>query len=74
MSLDLHDQRVKLTPEAHVVLSAIARLTGEERSAICRQVLHEWALKKIGEVNLIRHLMECEGIAGHGGDLRGVGR
>lgn len=70
MSLDLHDQRVKLTAETHCVLSAIANSTGEDRSAICRQVLHQWAMAKVHEARLIEHNLENEGIAGTAGDRR----
>jgi predicted DNA-binding protein len=70
MSLDLHDQRVKLTPEAHAVLSAQTRLTGKDRSEICREILHAWALEKIKEFNLTRHALENEGIVGTSSDKR----
>lgn len=68
MSLDLHDQRIKLTPEAHCALGAEMRVTGKDRSEICREILHEWAMKKIHAARLTMHLLECEGIVGHKGD------
>ena len=64
MSLDIYDQRVKLTAETHAVLSVVAALTGDERSAICRQVLHEWAMKKVHEATLIQHKLDSEGLLG----------
>jgi hypothetical protein len=70
MSLELHDQRVKLTPEAHCVLAAEARATGKERSEICRQILHEWAMKKIHVAKLTLHNLDSEGIAWQPGDRR----
>jgi hypothetical protein len=68
MSLDLHDQRVKLTPEAHCALGAESRVTGKDRSELCREILHEWAMRKIHVAKLTLHNLDCEGISWHPGD------
>ncbi len=70
MSLDLHDQRVKLTPEAHCALGAEARISGKDRSELCREILHEWAMRRIHAAKLTMHLLECEGISGRAGDSK----
>ncbi len=69
MSLDLHDERVKLTPEAYCVLCAESKLTGETKSAIIRRVMHEmYALPAIHKAKLIQHNLENEGLTGKPGN------
>lgn len=68
MSLDLHDQRVKVTVETHCALEAERRISGKDRSEICREILHDWAMRRIHASKLTLHLLDCEGISGRPGD------
>lgn len=65
---DLRDLRAKITPEADQVLEAISRATGRDKSELVRDVLHEWAGKKLHEARLIHRLATREGSEGRGGE------
>lgn len=67
MSAELKDFRGKITAETDVVLEAINRTSGKDRSEIVRDVLHSWALQKIDEHSILAKLMHSEGIAGNSG-------
>ncbi len=67
MSLELRDQRVKISIETDVVLETVSRVTGRERSEICRQILHDWAVAKLHEYSMGCKLAASEGICGQGG-------
>lgn len=56
------DIRAKITPEAWCVIEAEHRSTGEDHSAIIREVLHGWASKKIDIARVTARLLEGEGI------------
>lgn len=58
----LKDFRGKITPETYCVIEAEHRLTGEDHSAIVREVLHGWASRKIQIAKVTARLMEAEGI------------
>lgn len=58
----LKDFRGKLTTETWCVIEAEHRLTGEDHSAIVREVLHAWASKRIHIAKVTARLMEAEGI------------
>ncbi|GAB3744920.1 hypothetical protein [Lysobacter olei] len=66
MAADLKDFRGKITPETWCVIEAEHRATGEDHSAIVRDVLHGWATKKIRAANLTAKLLAAEGITGEG--------
>lgn len=74
MSLPLVDCRCKITHEAHIVLESASRTAGVERSELIRDVLHEWALKKINEASLLDSLLKREGLAGIVQGLSGIAR
>lgn len=69
MSDVLRDFRGKISTEAWCVIEAEHRLTGNDHSAIVREVLHGWALKKIEESSVLHKLLASEGIAGKAGEL-----
>lgn len=69
MSLPLIDCRCKITHETHIVLESASRAAGVDRSELIRDVLHEWALKKISEASLLDSLLKREGL---GGVVQGV--
>ena len=62
------DLRAKITPEADQVLEAVSRASGREKSELVREVLHEWAGKKLHEATLIHRLSHREGSKGRGGE------
>lgn len=68
MSADLKDFRGKITPETWCVIEAEHRATGEDHSAIVRDVLHGWATRKIRAATLTARLLQAEGIGGKGGE------
>ena len=65
MSLDLKDFRGKITSLTWCYLEAEHRATGEDQSAIARDVLHEWAEKKHRAAIEAQKLMAVEGTSGN---------
>jgi hypothetical protein len=65
--LELRDIRAKVTIETDCVIEALSRTTGRERSEIVREVLAEWAQRKIHESTVLSRLLASEGIAGQHG-------
>lgn len=65
MDNELKDFRGKITTEAWCVIEAEHRTTGDDHSAIVRDVLHVWALTKISQASVLGKLMEAEGIVGN---------
>lgn len=61
MSAELKDFRGKITTETDAVLEAINRAEGRDKSEIAREVLHEWAVKKIHAATVIAKLLKGEG-------------
>lgn len=68
MSLELVDSRFKATQETDAVLEAMHRATGREKSEITREVMHEWAMKRVHESSLVTQLMKAKGLAGSVGE------
>jgi hypothetical protein len=64
VSADLKDFRGKITIETHCVLEAENRVTGEDKSVIARQVLHEWAVQKLQVAKVTDALLRSEGMPG----------
>jgi predicted transcriptional regulator len=58
---DLRDFRCRITPETGDVLDALAHVTGDDRAAIARQALHEWALGQIHRSTVILRVRRREG-------------
>lgn len=71
MSADLRDFRGKITAETWCALEAMHRATGQDHSAIVRDVLHRWASEQIGAATVLARLLEAEGIAGNAREGRG---
>jgi hypothetical protein len=69
MSSDLVDFRGKLTVEAMAMLEGEAAVTGDEKAAIVRKVLHAWAMKKMHAHKVAQRWLAVEGHAtpGRGG-------
>jgi hypothetical protein len=74
MSAELKDFRGKITVEAHCVLEAENRVTGEDKSEIVRKILHEWAIQKLECARVTDALLRIEGepgiVSGVSGSLR----
>lgn len=64
MSAELRDFRGKITVEADIALESMAQAFKRDKSDIAREVLHNWALRKIMEANVMARRMRAEGIAG----------
>lgn len=64
MALELKDFRGKITAETDCALEALHRVTGEDRAAIAREVLHKWALEQIKIHTILGRLMRAEGVVG----------
>jgi len=62
MSTPLKDFRGKITTETDCVLEAMNRVSGKDRSEIVREILHEWALGKLDEHNVLSRLLHAEGL------------
>ena len=71
MGVELKDFRCKITPEADCVLEAEARSTGRERQEIVREILHEWAERRIHGASMLDRLLRAEGLPGVSGGIRG---
>lgn len=69
MSSELRDFRGKITVEADIALESMAQAFKRDKSDIAREVLHNWALRKIMEANVMARRMRAEGISG---DVEGV--
>ena len=67
MSADLRDFRGKITVEADIALESMAQAFKRDKSDIAREVLHNWALRKIMEANVMARRMRAEGIGGEDG-------
>lgn len=68
MSLDLHDLRAKITPRTHAWLEARHRVTGEEVSAIVREILDQHAERELDVAKVADVLLRREGLPGISGD------
>ena len=71
MSLELKDFRCKITAEADAALTAVARITGKDRSEIVRDLVHDWAIQRIDEASLMHQLLQAEGLPGIAGGIAG---
>lgn len=61
MADELRDLRAKITVETDVVLDAIMKVRGIERSEIVRDVLHKFALEQIALSTVIQVGLNSEG-------------
>ena len=71
MGAELKDFRGKITPEADVVLEAVSRVTGRDRSEIVRDLVHAWALEEISKASVMHRLLQAEGLPGIAGGASG---
>lgn len=59
---DLRDLRVKVTPESDCAIRAHSRVTGKDVSEVVRDVVHEWAVLRIRENQVLTELLKAEGL------------
>lgn len=71
MSHDLIDFRGKLTPEAHAALEAEGQATGHGHAEIVREVMHEWAMRRIHAANVLNRQLAAKGLRGIDGGMSG---
>jgi hypothetical protein len=78
MACDLKDFRGKITLESDCVLEAESRASGKERQEIVREILHDWAVRRIDGASVLHRLLRAEGlpgiaegVQGSAGDCRG---
>jgi hypothetical protein len=62
MALPLKDFRVGITESIDIVLDAQATAFGKDKAAIAREVLSEWARKKLHEHRVIARRFAANGI------------
>jgi hypothetical protein len=67
---DLRDFRLKITEETGDVLDALSHVTGDDRAAIARAALHEWALSQIHRSTVILRVRRREGGGTAGGGAK----
>jgi hypothetical protein len=63
MSQVLVDFRSKITPQTDMALDAMARAFKRDKADIAREVLHQWALRKILEATVLSRLVRAEGVS-----------
>lgn len=69
MAAELRDFRGKITVETDIALESMAHAFKRDKSDIAREVLHNWALKKIMEASVLSRRMRGEGLGSpHDGD------
>lgn len=78
MASELKDFRGKITLETDCAVEAESRASGKERQEIVREILHEWAVRRIDGASVLHRLLRAEGlagiaegVAGNRGDCRG---
>lgn len=64
MAIELTDARIKITDRTDAVVEAIHRSTGEDRSAIMRDVLDKWAAAEIHKASLVQRFVKRSGGVG----------
>ena len=62
MSLELKSFRLRITVETDVALDAVARAFGRDKAEVAREILHEWAAKKLHEHKVFQGLALAEGL------------
>jgi hypothetical protein len=63
MSAELRDFRSKITPQTDMALDAMSRAFKRDKADIAREVLHQWALRKILEATVLSRLVRAEGVS-----------
>ena len=71
MSAELRDFRGKITVETDLALESMAQAFKRDKSDIAREILHNWALRKIMEANVLARRMRAEGLSGEDGRTPG---
>lgn len=76
---ELKDFRGKITLETDCAIEAESRASGKERQEIVREILHDWAVRRIDGASVLHRLLRAEGlpgipegIAGNRGECRGT--
>lgn len=64
MGVELKDFRGRLTVEGDCALDAEARATGRDKSEIVRDLVHEWAMRRIHAAKVLDRLLIAEGSGG----------
>jgi len=62
MSAELRDFRGKITIETDIALESMAQAFKRDKSDIAREILHNWALKKIMAANVLGRRLRGEGL------------
>lgn len=64
MALELRDFRGKITDETYLALQADSRAFERDMADIAREVLHEWAVKKLHSAKVLYSLARDQGLIG----------
>lgn len=58
---DLRDFRGRLTADSDLMLEAVSRATGKDKSELVREIVHGWYLSRWGEHEMIMRLFRGRG-------------
>lgn len=72
MSEPLKSTHVRLSPEAHRVLTAIATMEEQDNAEIARRILEEALLGRVHTLMLAAEKVRCLGFSGISRDLGGA--
>lgn len=64
MAAELRDFRGKITDETYLALQADSRAFERDMADIAREVLHEWAIKKLHAAKILYTLAREQGFTG----------
>ena len=68
--VSLRDFRLRITDETGDGLDALSHVTGDDRAAIARDALHEWAMGQIHRSTVILRIRRREGGGSAGGGAK----
>jgi len=71
MSLELQDVgAIKVHPEVHALIKGTAVIERIEMNALIREILHEWAAKRVDAMSMAVALAKAKGLSEITGDWK----
>lgn len=74
MAEDYRQAKVNLTVQTDAVLDTVAKVRGQDRGEIIREVMHKWALEYCDISTLLQRRLKAEGLEGSLEGPAGTGR